>query len=138
MIPSSGCPPWPPDHPRTLPRTGAPTPHPGTRPARGWPLIDRTGLLDLDGVRELARIGREEGIAQIWDLMHYGYPDDLDPFTPAFRERFVAYARAVAQSSARRPRDRSRSRRSTRSRIIPGRGATSATWRPSAMAGAAS
>src|SRR5215213_1619730 len=34
MIPSSGCPPWPPDHPRTLPRTGAPTPHPGTRPAQ--------------------------------------------------------------------------------------------------------
>src|SRR5215207_5045806 len=71
------------------------------REAARWPLIDRTGLLDLDGVRELARIGREEGIAQIWDLMHYGYPDDLDPFTPAFRERFVAYARAVAQSSAR-------------------------------------
>jgi hypothetical protein len=67
------------------------------REAARWPLIDRTGLLDLDRVRELARIGREEGIAQIWDLMHYGYPDDLDPFTPAFRERFVAYARAVAQ-----------------------------------------
>ncbi len=32
MIPSSGCPPWPPDHPRTLPRAGAPTPLPGTRP----------------------------------------------------------------------------------------------------------
>src|SRR4051812_38236720 len=32
MIPSSGCPPWPPDHPRTLPRTGTPTPLPGARP----------------------------------------------------------------------------------------------------------
>src|SRR6185436_1824015 len=32
MIPSSGCPPWPPDHPRTLPRTGIPTPRLGARP----------------------------------------------------------------------------------------------------------
>src|SRR5215213_10802402 len=32
MIPSSGCPPWPPDHPRTLPRTGSPTPPRGARP----------------------------------------------------------------------------------------------------------
>jgi hypothetical protein len=32
MIPSSGCPPWRPDHPRTLPRTGSPTPPRGTLP----------------------------------------------------------------------------------------------------------
>src|SRR3954451_5641121 len=32
MIPSSGCPPWPPDHPRTQSRTGNPTPPPGARP----------------------------------------------------------------------------------------------------------
>src|SRR3954471_20438395 len=35
MIPSSGCPPWPPDHPRTLPRTGTPTPPRGARPPEG-------------------------------------------------------------------------------------------------------
>src|SRR3954465_8703998 len=35
MIPSSGCPPWPPDHPRTLPRTGTPTPPRGARPTLG-------------------------------------------------------------------------------------------------------
>src|SRR3954453_20528628 len=34
MIPSSGCPLWLPDHPRTRPRTGTPTPLPGARPAR--------------------------------------------------------------------------------------------------------
>ena len=32
MIPSSGCPLWRPDHPRTRPRTGNPTPLPGARP----------------------------------------------------------------------------------------------------------
>jgi quercetin dioxygenase-like cupin family protein len=67
------------------------------REAARWPLIDRAGRLDLAGPQELARIGREEGVGQIWDLMHYGFPDDLDPLTPTFRERFVAYARAVAQ-----------------------------------------
>src|SRR5215213_2149159 len=35
MIPSSGCPPWPPDHPRTQSRTGNPTPPPGARPPPG-------------------------------------------------------------------------------------------------------
>src|SRR5215212_6650829 len=35
MIPSSGCPPWLPDHPRTRLRTGIPTPPPGARPAPG-------------------------------------------------------------------------------------------------------
>ena len=67
------------------------------REAARWPFIDRDGALDLSSVRRLARIGREEGVQQIWDLMHYGYPDDLDPFGPAFTERFAAYARAVAQ-----------------------------------------
>lgn len=67
------------------------------REAARWPFIDRGGALDLRGVRDLARIGREEGVQQIWDLMHYGYPDDLDPFTPAFTQRFAAYARAVAR-----------------------------------------
>src|SRR3954470_7988585 len=34
MIPSSGYPPWPPDHPRTLPRTSTPTPPRGARSSR--------------------------------------------------------------------------------------------------------
>src|SRR3712207_4643167 len=36
MIPSSGCPPWPPDHPRTPSRTGIPTPPRGARPRLAW------------------------------------------------------------------------------------------------------
>src|SRR5215210_6465050 len=47
MIPSSGCPPWPPDHPRTLPRTGNPTPPRGARPGidSERPITEATGLL---------------------------------------------------------------------------------------------
>lgn len=63
------------------------------REAVRWPFVDRGGALDLEGVRQLARLGREAGLTQIWDLMHYGYPDDLNPFSDDFLNRFVAYAR---------------------------------------------
>jgi quercetin dioxygenase-like cupin family protein len=70
------------------------------REAARWPMIDREGTLDLGEVRRLARLGRETGLVLIWDLMHYGYPDDLDPFAREleFRERFTSYARAVADN----------------------------------------
>ncbi len=62
-----------------------------------WPFNDHAGALNLDGVCCLAVLGRECGLTQIWDLMHYGYPDDLDPFSTEFTRRFAAFARAVAQ-----------------------------------------
>jgi beta-glucosidase/6-phospho-beta-glucosidase/beta-galactosidase len=33
----------------------------------------------------------------IWDLCHYGYPDDLDPFSEEFTARFADYCRAAAE-----------------------------------------
>ena len=68
------------------------------RESARWPILDRGGTLDLDAVRQLASIGREAGLVQIWDLMHYGYPDELDLFAPAFRDRFARFARAVADA----------------------------------------
>lgn len=69
------------------------------REAARWPLIDSGGQLkNLTSVREMAQIGRKAGLTQIWDLMHYGYPDDLDPTAADFVPRFAAYARAVAQA----------------------------------------
>jgi mannose-6-phosphate isomerase-like protein (cupin superfamily) len=67
------------------------------REAARWPRLDCRGVLQTHEVRELARLGRASGILQIWDLMHYGYPDDLDPFDPEpFVRRFADYAAAVA------------------------------------------
>ena len=72
------------------------------RDAARWPVIDRGGRLDLSSVRRLARTGREQGITIIWDLLHYGYPDDLDATSDHFREplveRFVDYAAACARA----------------------------------------
>jgi beta-glucosidase/6-phospho-beta-glucosidase/beta-galactosidase len=33
----------------------------------------------------------------IWDLFHYGYPEDLDVFGEEFRKRFAAYCYAIAR-----------------------------------------
>jgi hypothetical protein len=35
-------------------------------------------------------------VLPIWDLCHYGYPDDCDPFADGFADRFAAYAKAAA------------------------------------------
>lgn len=67
------------------------------REAVRWPFVDRGGALDLADTARLARLGREAGVLQVWDLMHYGYPDELNPFTAPFADRFAAYAKAVAQ-----------------------------------------
>jgi hypothetical protein len=37
------------------------------------------------------------GIQVIWDIFHYGWPDDLDILSPAFVDRFARYAAAVAR-----------------------------------------
>ncbi|MBA2449371.1 MAG: cupin domain-containing protein [Chloroflexi bacterium] len=66
------------------------------REAVRWPMVDRGGTLDLEELRRLVRLAREAEVVQIWDLMHYGYPDDLEPFSAAFVDRFATYARAVA------------------------------------------
>jgi hypothetical protein len=43
-------------------------------------------------------------ILPIWDLCHYGYPDDTDPFDDGFAERFARYCRAAAEYVAPRVR----------------------------------
>jgi quercetin dioxygenase-like cupin family protein len=66
------------------------------REAARWPILDRGGTINLAPVRRLARLGREAGLVQVWDLMHYGYPDDVELFAPEFASRFASFARAVA------------------------------------------
>ena len=44
----------------------------------------------------MLRAAEAEGAEVIWDLLHYGWPDDLDIWTPGFVDRFAAFARAAA------------------------------------------
>lgn len=73
------------------------------REAMRWPLIDRRGALDFSSVIPFVHAAHRHGIQVIWDLFHYGYPEDLDPFSDAFVTRFADYctgaARLVARSS---------------------------------------
>jgi len=43
------------------------------------------------------RVAHETGTQVIWDVAHYGWPDDIDIWSPAFHERFADFARAAAR-----------------------------------------
>ncbi len=63
-----------------------------------WHLIERRpGLYDFASLLPMVRAARDTGTQVVWDLFHYGYPDDLDLFSPAFVSRFAKFAGAVAQ-----------------------------------------
>ncbi len=61
-----------------------------------WHLADRGGALDLSAEVPRVRAARDAGVEVIWDLCHYGWPDDVDVFAPAFVNRFARFARAFA------------------------------------------
>lgn len=67
------------------------------REAIRWPLVDRAGKLDFTSALPFLEASRRQGLEIIWDLFHYGYPDDLDPFTDDFVQRFAAYCHAAAR-----------------------------------------
>ena len=62
-----------------------------------WPLVDRGGALDFTPIAPFLDAQRHHQVLPIWDLCHYGYPEDLDPFDERFATRFAAYAKAAAE-----------------------------------------
>ena len=72
------------------------------REAIRWPLVDCGGRYDFSSVDAFARAARGHGFDVIWDLFHYGYPNDLDPFSVEFADRFAAYCRAAARYVVRK------------------------------------
>ena len=62
-----------------------------------WPLVDRGGSYDFSLLDPVIEAMEDAKVLGIWDLCHYGYPDDLDPFTDEFTERFARYCRAAAE-----------------------------------------
>ncbi len=62
-----------------------------------WHLIERSpGSYDFSSFLPMVRAARTVGTQVIWDLLHYGWPDDIDIWTPAFVDRFATFARATA------------------------------------------
>lgn len=73
----------------------------GMRTARDgvrWHLIEREPFVyDFSSLKDQIQAMRNTGIQIIWDLFHYGYPDDLDIFSPEFVERFARFSAATAE-----------------------------------------
>ena len=72
----------------------------GIRTAREgfrWHHVERrAGQYEFSSVLPLVRAARETGTQVVWDLLHFGWPDDVDPLGPGFVRRFARYARACA------------------------------------------
>ncbi|HXH15628.1 MAG TPA: glycosyltransferase [Sphingomonas sp.] len=63
-----------------------------------WHLIEREpGRYDWSSLDHQRDAAKAAGTEVIWDLLHYGWPDDIDIWTPAFIERFAAFAAAAAR-----------------------------------------
>lgn len=67
-----------------------------------WNLIDQKGRLNFESVLPFIEAAEKEDVTIIWDLFHYGYPDDLDPFDDEFIYRFADYCYAFARLIAQR------------------------------------
>ncbi|MDB5218944.1 MAG: hypothetical protein JWO86_6871 [Myxococcaceae bacterium] len=52
---------------------------------------------DFSRVARMLHAADRNGVQVIWDLMHFGWPDDVDPFAPSFPSRFARYAAAFAR-----------------------------------------
>jgi hypothetical protein len=60
-----------------------------------WHLIEpRAGHYNFSSVLPMVRAARVAGIQVIWDLCHFGWPDHVDIFSPAFVDRFARMAKA--------------------------------------------
>jgi len=62
-----------------------------------WHLIELApGRYDWSSLMPMLHAARGCGTQVIWDLCHYGWPDDLDIWSPEFVSRFAAFAAAAA------------------------------------------
>ncbi len=63
-----------------------------------WHVIEPqgNGCYDWSSFLPQVRAARNAGVQVVWDLMHYGWPDPIDIWSPAFVESFASFAKAVA------------------------------------------
>ncbi|HUH59534.1 MAG TPA: beta-glucosidase [Candidimonas sp.] len=54
------------------------------------------GVYDWSEFLPLLRAAREAGVQPIWDVCHYGWPDDIDIWSSAFVTRFARFSAALA------------------------------------------
>ena len=63
-----------------------------------WPCVERAaGNFDWSSFLPMVRAAEETGVQVVWNLLHYGWPADIDILSGAFVDRFARYCRAAAQ-----------------------------------------
>jgi len=63
-----------------------------------WHLIEsQANRFDFSTTQTIIDAACETGTQIIWDLWHYGWPDDIDIFSPEFVTRFTKFATAAAE-----------------------------------------
>lgn len=67
------------------------------RESIGWRLVEKNGAFDFSSVEHRARAAQELGLQICWTFCHYGWPDDVDVYSPEFITRFARFCRAAAQ-----------------------------------------
>lgn len=79
---------------RALARHGILTVRDGLR----WHLIEPSpGAYDWSSLIGQLRAAKASGTEVVWDILHYGWPDDVDIWRPEFVDRFAAFARRAAR-----------------------------------------
>ena len=60
-----------------------------------WSQVEKRAYeYDWTTVDHMMMIAGQQGIQQVWDLCHFGYPDDLSPLHPMFARRFAQMCKA--------------------------------------------
>jgi glycosyltransferase involved in cell wall biosynthesis len=63
-----------------------------------WHLVETVpGKYNWSSFLPMLRAAQATGTEVIWDLLHYGWPDDIDIWQPDFVMRFARFAEAVAK-----------------------------------------
>ncbi len=79
---------------RQLARHGLRTIRDGLR----WHLVEsRPGAFDWSSFLPMLRAANRTRTQVLWDVLHYGWPDDIDIWKPAFVDRFARFAAAAAR-----------------------------------------
>ncbi|WP_233208336.1 beta-glucosidase [Pollutimonas subterranea] len=62
-----------------------------------WHLVEQSaGLYDWSSFLPQLRAAKVAGVQPIWDVCHYGWPDDINIWSSAFVDRFARFAGALA------------------------------------------
>lgn len=63
-----------------------------------WSKVEQSPYCyDFSTVGVMMDAARKKGIQQIWDICHFGFPDDLTPLHPHFKGRFIGICEAFVQ-----------------------------------------